>query len=167
VQEDFEPSDIFPQHFVDALLFMEEQPELDIIRFYAYFAYPVLKPVGKGFSEMIFRPWNLNHIKVYMYSDHPHLRRSSFLEKFGRYREGVSPDVAEYSMAISFLQKKGKGLFFNEFSSLFYQKNDNDEPSTVDRPHWRQSRNPLVLALREVYLKYRLVKIAWDIKFRK
>jgi len=167
VQEDFEPSGIFPGHFADALQFMEESRDLDIVRLYAYFPYPAMKPRGKGFSGMIYRWWNMNHIKVYMYSDHPHLRRSSFFEKFGRYREGIPPDATEYSMAVAFLQHKGKGLFYNDFTTLFYQKNEADEPSTIGRADWRQSRNPLVLLLREVYLKYRLLKVSWDIKFKR
>jgi len=167
VQEDFEPSGIFPQHFPDALAFMERDKGLDIIRFYAYFPYPLLRPYGKGFSEMIYRWWNLNHIKVYMYSDHPHLRRSSFPGKFGRYPEGVRPDLTEYRMALSFLRKKGRGLFYDAFTTLFYQKNENDEPSTVSRPGWRASRNPLVLLLRAVYLQFRLIKITRDIHFKR
>lgn len=165
VQEDFEPSDIFPAHFVDALQFMDEDKGLDIARFYAYFTYPTLKPYGKGFSEMKYSPLNLNHLKFYFYSDHPHLRRSNFLEKFGRYPEGIKGDLTEYRMAISFLQKKGRGLFYNEFTTLFYQKNSSDEPSTMSRAHWRQRTNILTLSLRALYLKYKLLKCTWDLKF--
>ncbi|MEO7531624.1 MAG: glycosyltransferase, partial [Sediminibacterium sp.] len=39
VQEDFEPSTEFPDHFADAVDFMQQRNELDIIRFYAYFKY--------------------------------------------------------------------------------------------------------------------------------
>lgn len=165
VQEDFEPSDIFPAHFADALQFMNEDKGLDIARFYAYFTYPTLKPYGKGFSEMVYSPFNLNHLKFYFYSDHPHLRRSNFLEKFGRYPEGIKGDLTEYKMAISFLQKKGRGLFYNEFTTLFYQKNSSDEPSTMSRAHWRQRKNIFTLSLRALYLKYKLLKCTWDLKF--
>ena len=165
VQEDFEPSDIFPEHFKDALQFMNEDKGLDIVRFYAYFIYPTLKPYGKGFSEMKYSALNLNHLKFYFYSDHPHLRRSNFLEKFGRYPEGIKGDLTEYKMAISFLQKKGRGLFYNKFTELFYQKNSNDEPSTMSRPNWRKRRNPVTLLMRVLYLKYKLVKCTWDLKF--
>ena len=84
VQEDFEPTEEFPLHFKDALSYMDQYPDMDIIRFYAYFNYPYRKPFGKGFSEMQFRsaPWFGNHLKFYFYSDHPHLRRSDFFRKF-------------------------------------------------------------------------------------
>jgi glycosyltransferase involved in cell wall biosynthesis len=81
VQEDFVPKSTFPVQFKDALSLMEQESDLDIIRFYAYFAYPYLEPYNKEFSRMVFKSWPLysNHLKFYNYSDHPHLRRSSFL----------------------------------------------------------------------------------------
>lgn len=168
VQEDFEPTSIFAVHFKDALQFMNEDGQLDIIRFYAYFKYPYLKPCGKGFSEMIFKPypWANNHLKFYVYSDHPHLRRSTFLEKFGRYPEGIKGDLTEYSMAVSFIQKKGRGLFFDNFTELFYQKNSPDEPSTMGRSNWRESKNIAALAARAVYLQFKLLKCTFDVLFR-
>jgi glycosyltransferase involved in cell wall biosynthesis len=54
VQEDFEPSPLFPLHLADAITLMKEHPDLDIIKFYAYFKYPYTRPFGKGFSEMVF-----------------------------------------------------------------------------------------------------------------
>lgn len=62
---------------------MNADHEIDFIRFYAYLKFPCLKPVSDGFSQMIF---NHSHFwegyrKFYVYSDHPHLRRSTFLEK--------------------------------------------------------------------------------------
>lgn len=167
VQEDFEPADIFPGHFRDALEFMKEDPALDIARFYAYFRYPKTVPYGKGFSEMIYSTLTRDHLKFYVYSDHPHLRRSSFLEKFGRYPEGIKGDLTEYTMAISFIQKKGKGLFYDEFTKLFYQKNSSDEPSTMERADWRQKKNPLVQGLRLLYLQYKLLKCTLDVYFMK
>lgn len=169
VQEDFEPSEIFPQHFEDALGFMEQDKALDIARFYAYFKYPYTKPYGKGFSEMVYKPypWANNHLKFYVYSDHPHLRRSSFFEKFGRYREGIKGDLTEYSMAISFIQKKGKGIFFDDFNKMFYQKNSSDEPSTMGRSSWRESKNILALAARAVYLQFKLLKCTRDVLFKR
>ncbi len=167
VQEDFQPSAIFPAHFEDALEFMRADSSLDIVRFYAYFVYPNLKPFKKGFSEMVFSFWDMNHIKFYAYSDHPHLRRSSFLQKFGKYPVGINVDLTEYAMAISFLQKKGKGLFFNEFTKLFYQINSSAEPSTMERPNWRLSKNPFIQLARWGYLRYRWVKNSLDLVFRK
>jgi len=165
VQEDFEPATIFPAHFVDAQQLMNENKELDIIRFYAYFRYPTLKPYSKGFSEMVFSYWNMNNIKFYVYSDHPHLRRNDFFEKFGRYKEGIKSDMTEYKMAISFLQKGGRGLFYNEFTQLFFQKNSSAEPSTVPREHWRQRKNIFIRFLRLLYLQYKVIKCTWDLKF--
>ncbi|MBA3828332.1 MAG: glycosyltransferase [Taibaiella sp.] len=164
VQEDFEPSEIFPTHFKDALQFMNEQANLDIVRFYAYFLYPKLRPYAKGFSEMVYSPWTQNHLKFYYYSDHPHLRRSNFLQKFGRYAEGMKGDITEYRMAIAFLQKKGKGLFYNDFRALFYQKNSLDEPSTMNRANWRESKSPMMMLVRAVYLRYKWLKCMWDLK---
>lgn len=167
VQEDFQPSEIFPEHFQDALTFMREDPKWDIVRFYAYFAYPTLKPFKKGYSEMVYRFWDMNHLKFYYYSDHPHLRRSTFLQKFGRYPEGIKGDLTEYKMAVSFLQKKGKGLFYNDFTQLFYQKNSSDEPSTMVRADWKLSKNPLVKLARLGYLRYRWLKNTLDLVFMK
>ncbi|UEG53833.1 glycosyltransferase [Mucilaginibacter daejeonensis] len=169
VQEDFEPKPAFIDHFRDALGYFEADPELDIARFYAYFAYPYTKPYGKGFVQMIFKPqlWASNHLKFYVYSDHPHLRRTSFFQKFGRYAEGVKGDITEYRMARSFIRNKGKGIFFERFNDLFYQKNSSDEPSTMDRAGWRESRNPLMLALRAVYLKVKLARWTYDVLYKK
>src|SRR5690606_11640057 len=133
VQEDFVPSALFPEHFQDALTIMEDRKDLDIIRFYAYSPYPYLKPYTKGYSEMLIKPWYTNYGKIYYYSDHPHLRRSDFLEKFGRYAEGIKGDRTEYRRCVSFIQNKGKGLFYNDFKSLFTQENSEDEPSTMKR----------------------------------
>lgn len=158
VQEDFLPTDIFPTHFQDALTFMREDTGLDIARFYSYFAYPQLIPFKKGFSKMVYSFWNLNHLKFYYYSDHPHLRRSNFLEKFGKYPEGYDINVTEAKMGIQFLRRKGRGIFFNEFSTLFEQRNTSHEPSTMDRPDWRLSPNPFVRLARFFYLRYRWLK---------
>lgn len=167
VQEDFEPTTIFPEHFIDALGFMNADTELDIVRFYAYFSYPKLRDYGKGFSEMLYSNLTPNHLKFYVYSDHPHLRRSNFLQKFGRYPEGIKGDLTEYTMAISFIQKKGKGIFYRDFTELFYQKNSSDEPSTMNRAGWRESKNPFVMVLRIVYLQYKLLKCTKDVLFMK
>ncbi|MES2332692.1 MAG: glycosyltransferase family 2 protein [Bacteroidota bacterium] len=167
VQEDFEPSTQFVEHFSDALHFMKERDDLDIIRFYAYFKYPYTKPYQKGFSEMVFRsaPWYLNHLKFHFYSDHPHLRRSDFFSKFGRYREGISGDKTEYSMSLSFIKHKAKGLFYDEFTTLFYQKNNADEPSTMGRAGWREGKNPLILFVRFCYLQMKFIKCTLDLLF--
>ncbi len=167
VQEDFTPKPAFALHFQDALQFIQSDEKLDIIRFYAYFAYPYLEPFQKGFSKMIFRWRTISHIKFYYYSDHPHLRRSSFLTKFGRYAEGIDINITEYKMAISFLKHRGKGLFFDQFNTLFDQHNTLAEPSTMNRSSWRQNQSALVLTARAFYLKYRLIKGHLDLLLAK
>ncbi|WP_461451378.1 glycosyltransferase family 2 protein [Mucilaginibacter sp.] len=160
VQEDFEPLEGFLTHFTDALGFMETDKELDLVRFYAYFKYPYTKPYGKGFSQMLFSisPFANNHIKFYVYSDHPHLRRSNFLEKFGRYQPHVNVDKSEFGLAISFIKNKGKAIIFDKFNTVFEQVNTSDEPSTANRAGWRESKNPFFLAVRAVYLQWKQLK---------
>lgn len=169
VQEDFEPKDAFLEHFKDAVTFMITDQSIDIIRFYAYFSYPYLKAYDKGYSEMLFKPGFLanNHLKFYVYSDHPHLRRSNFAQKFGRYPEGVKGDLTEFRMALAFVQKKGKGLFYNNFNDLFFQKNSSDEPSTMGRASWRESRSTAALAVRSAYLQFKLAKWTYEYFFKK
>lgn len=164
VQEDFEPLEGFLTHFTDALNFMETDKELDLVRFYAYFKYPYTKPYGKGFSQMLFNisPFANNHIKFYVYSDHPHLRRTTFFEKFGRYRANVNVDIAEFGMAIAFIKNKGKAIIFDKFNTVFEQVNTTDEPSTANRASWRESKNLFFLAVRAIYLQWKQAK--WTYK---
>lgn len=159
IQEDFEPTVAFPGHFSDALDIMRDEKNVDIIRFYAFFNYPMLEPYKKGFAKMVFSPWTLDYKKFQYYSDHPHLRRSSFTRKFGRYEEGINPEQAEYRMGISFLQKEGKGLFYTNYHELFSHGNTLEEPSTmqVTRKNWKRSNVLFITMMREVYrhLKFR------------
>ena len=165
IQEDFVPSALFPAHMADALQIMNEQSRIDYIRFWSFYRYPSLKPFGKGFSETYFNPFKFDHHIFFMYSDNPHLRRSNFLEKFGRYDEGIDGNVAEQNMSNRFIQRKGTGLFYNEYDTLFEHSNSDDEPSTFDRANWRQSKNPAFLVLRACYLKYKWLKCMWQVKF--
>lgn len=151
VQEDFEPAHDFVIHFKNGFDILKERKDIDIIRFYAYTKYPYLKPYKNGFSEMIFKIWYNGYVKFYYYSDHPHLRYSNFFQKFGRYTEGVKGDVTEYNMMISFLQNNGKGMFFNDYQGLFFQKNSESEPSTMQREYLSHSTNFFVTISREVY----------------
>lgn len=162
VQEDFEPDASFANHFFDAVQFLEEDPKLDLVRFYAYVKYPYLKPYQKGFSKMIIKPWFANYKKIYYYSDHPHLRRSNFLEKFGRYAEGLKGDKTEYKMCVSFIKNKGKGLFYDDYKALFTQINSSAEPSTMTRSSWTNSENPIIALVRDVY---RQLKYNFDLLF--
>jgi glycosyltransferase involved in cell wall biosynthesis len=151
VQEDFTPAEIFPASFEKCVNLLKEKPALDVIRFYAYFEYPYLKNPRDGFYEMDFKIWKPGYRKFYMYSDHPHLRRSNFFEKFGRYAEGEKGDVTEYNMMMSFLKNKGQAMFYKDFKGLFVQKNSEAEPSTMKRSNWRESENPIVAQLRHFY----------------
>lgn len=153
IQEDFIPQPAFAEKLQQGYDFMEADKSLDIVRFYAYFP-PLLRPYKAGFSEIYFtlNPFSKGgYVKFYAYSDHPHLRRSNFFEKFGRYREGIKPDRTEYRMMIAYLQKKGKGLFYNDHKALLEQYNPTEEPSTIRRGYWRNSENPVVHFAREIY----------------
>lgn len=151
VQEDFNPFPGYGKHLQDAVSIMDERKDMDIVRFYAYFKYPYLKPYRDGYSEMLFKIWYPGHRKFHCYSDHPHLRRSNFFEKFGRYREGLKGDRTEFLMALSFLKHGGKGMFYEDYKGLFDQINSSDEPSTMTRSDFRTSTNPLVSFVRTIY----------------
>lgn len=158
IQEDFIPKPVFPEKLADALSFMELDDTIDLVRFHAYFKYPYLKPYKNGFSEMAFKIWKPGYRKFFCYSDHPHLRRSDFFEKFGRYPEGLKGDPTEYKMMMSFLKNKGKSLYFDDPYGLFEHENSEEEPSTMKRNYWRESKNPFITLLRNGYrhLKYNL-----------
>ena len=160
VQEDFVVKDEFPSVFTDAVEILKSHSEIDIIRFYAYFKFPYTQKFGKGFSEMKFKvmPWFSDHLKFYLYSDHPHLRRSDLFQKFGRYPENLKGDDTEFTMALSFLKNKGRGLLYDHFTKVFDQVNTSIEPSTMKRSDWKQKNNLFILLLRRMYLPYRLLK---------
>jgi glycosyltransferase involved in cell wall biosynthesis len=162
VQEDFVPTSKFAGNFSNSLNIMKARQDIDLIRFYSYLKFPYLKEFENGFSEMYVKPWplQLDYTKIYAYSDHPHLRRSNFLEKFGRYSEGIKGDKTEYNMCVSFIRNKGKGLFFNDYQTMFNQINSEDEPSTMKRSSWTQTRNPVITFIRNMY---RQAKYNFDI----
>jgi len=162
VQEDFDPFSGYAERLTDALGIMDERADIDLVRFYAYFKYPYLKPFRKGFSEMNFKIWYPGYKKFHVYSDHPHLRRTSFFEKFGRYAEGIKGDRTEFLMNLSFIKKKGKAMFYEDFKGVFDQINSSDEPSTMTRSDVRQSNNPFIVFARAVY---RNVKHTWEVLF--
>lgn len=151
VQEDFTPAPVFPASFTDALAIMHRRPELDVVRFYAYFEYPYLKNPENGYYDMDFKIWKPGYRKFYAYSDHPHLRRSNFFGRFGRYAEGEKGDVTEYRMMMSFLKNRGKAMFYKDFQGLFFQKNSESEPSTMKRNVWRESDQFILTGLRHLY----------------
>lgn len=162
VQEDFIPKIQFPEIFHKALKIIEDDSKIDIIRFYAYFKYPYLSHYDTDFGLMNFHsePWYFNHLKFHFYSDHPHLKRSKFYEKFGWYKEGAKGDDTEYSMSISFLKNHAKGLFYKNFNELFDQYNSSQEPSTMlkERADWKLSPNLFIRGLRFLYLIIKFLK---------
>lgn len=160
VQEDFFPLPTFKTHFKNGYDIMEESKDIDTVRFYSYLNYPNLKPYKFGFSEMVFDKWSFDLDKVPLYSDHPHLRRSNFMKKFGRYPENKNPEKTEYDMMISFLRNNGRGMLFQDYKAIFGQGNSAAEPSTVNRKFWRNTDNMLirvfVQAYRHLLFNYRL-----------
>jgi glycosyltransferase involved in cell wall biosynthesis len=164
VQEDFFPLAAFDEHFKRGLELLEENKNIDTVRFYSYLNYPNLKPYKYGFAEMIFDPLSGNIDKIPLYSDHPHLRRSNFMEKFGRYPENKNPEKTEYDMMISFLKKKGRGLLFADYKAVFDQGNSNAEPSTMDRKFWRYTNN---FFLKKALYIYRLTKFNYCLYLKK
>lgn len=160
VQEDFEPQPLFPSKLKISLGFLDDNPGLDLVRFWSYYRYPYLKPFSDGFSEMYLKPFSSDYSKIYCYGDTPHLRRSTFLKKFGRYKEGISGDRTEYKMCISFIQNQGKGLFYDDCRTLFFHENSEDEPSTMKRVSWRHGNNLFLKILRSLY---RQIKYNYDI----
>jgi hypothetical protein len=62
------------------------------------------------------------------------LRRSTFLDKFGRYNEerALNIEQVEFKMAIAFLKRKGKVIFYEDYNGVFDQVNTL-EPSTMVR----------------------------------
>jgi glycosyltransferase involved in cell wall biosynthesis len=155
VQEDFTLADDFVTHFSNAMEIIRERKDIDVIRFFAYFRYPYLKKYKHGFSEMQFSLFRPGYKKFYYYSDAAHLRRSNFFEKYGRYAEGLSGDVTEYRMMMSFLKKKGKAMFYEDHMSLFLHENSAFEPSTMKRNYWRESDNILIHLLRLAYRHFK------------
>ncbi|WP_295772653.1 glycosyltransferase family 2 protein [uncultured Mucilaginibacter sp.] len=159
VQEDFEPTPDFAPNFKNAIKLMDEE-EWDLIRFYTFpwAPFPYLKDYKFGYAKMLFKPglWHLNHLKFRLYSDHPHLRRSNFFEKFGRYVEGQRGDPTEYTMCMNFLIKGGKALLFNG-PDLFLHEHGAIEPNTMVRSKWKLSNSLIIKMARSLYLKGKVI----------
>lgn len=151
IQEDFIPLENFTKHLKDGYSLLIERKDFDMVRFYAYDKYPYLKEYKHGFSEMLFKWWYPGLNKFAYYSDHPHLKRSTFAQKFGRYLEGTSGDKTEFSMMMSFIKRGGKSFFFDEHKSVLEQVNSTAEPSTMTRNVWRNSNNFFVRQTRTIY----------------
>jgi len=151
VQEDFIPLPGCDEPIGTALNILESNKDIDTVRFYSYLDYTQKKEYNKDFSEMIFNHLSCNLDKFPMYSDHPHLRRSSFFNKFGAYSEMKNPEKTEFDMMISYLQNKGRGLLYNNFKTVFEQINTVSEPSTMQRTSLRDSNNIFIRAAKYIY----------------
>ncbi|MCZ4223005.1 glycosyltransferase family 2 protein [Pedobacter rhodius] len=151
IQEDFIPLENFAKHLKDGYALLKEREDFDMVRFYAYNKYPYLKYYKDGFSEMLFKWWYPGLDKFAYYSDHPHLKRSNFAQKFGRYLEGTSGDKTEFTMMMSFIKRGGKAFFYDEHKSVLEQVNSSSEPSTMTRNVWRNSDNFFVSQIRTIY----------------
>lgn len=152
VQEDFVPSEVFPIKFQHSLEIMQERPDIDIARYWAYWKYPYLKSIRNGFSEMDFSLFKMGYKKFYVYSDASHLRRSNFPTKFGKFLENLPSDRAEYLMMMSFIRKHGKAIYNDNYNDMFDHRNSEDEPSTVERDFISYSEgNPLITIIRNLY----------------
>ena len=168
IQEDFVPTEAFIQKLQNAKEYLESDAGLDMVRFYAYTKYPNLVPVQHGFSEMQFSQayfWE-GYQKFYLYSDHPHIRRSNFFEKFGRYQEGLNPERTEYRMMMQVLKVGAKVFFYNDHQSLFIQENTAEEPSTFKRNFWRNNDTIFINGLRHMYRYLRFNFDLLHLKFK-
>ncbi|MDX3915430.1 MULTISPECIES: glycosyltransferase family 2 protein [Olivibacter] len=164
VQEDFIPMPLFIERLGMALHHMERDQKIDLVRFYSYIPFPYSRPYDEHFSKLLFKSFGIKYNKLHMYSDHPHLRRSNFFEKFGRYKEGIKGDVTEYNMCLSVIQNKGEVLFHRDYRALFKQVNTSDEPSTMIRNKLRYSNFFLLKWGRDLF---RQIKFNYDIHFKR
>ena len=162
IQEDFVPKAAFITALKDGLEIMKSEGQWDIVRFYSFpwSPYPYLKPYQKGFSKMIFSlwPWYTNHLKFHVYSDHPHLKRAGFTEKFGRYFEAPNGDVTEMKMCRSFLKNEGRALYYKNYKELFEHDNPEDEPGLFRPDKVKTKTYADIKPLYWAYLKYKLMK---------
>ena len=168
IQEDFVPQLKLIEKLKIAQQFLNDDDNLDFIRFYAYTHFPYLKSFKDGFSLMQFRHLKIweTYRKFYLYSDHPHLRRSTFLEKYGRYCEGKKPERTEYYMMLQVLSTGAKAYFYEDFKSLLEQENSLAEPSTVKRNFWRENQGFLIAIFRHIYryLRFNFELIIFKLK---
>ncbi|MES2457714.1 MAG: glycosyltransferase [Bacteroidota bacterium] len=162
IQEDFVPKPAFKAALIDGLEIIKSEPKWDLVRFYAFpwAPFPYRKPYKKGFSELIFSlsPFYTNHNKFYVYADHPHIKRKTFPEKFGRYVETLSGDVTEMAMCRSFLKNQGEALYFDRFEDLFEHDNPEDEPGQFRPDYEKRKKFSDIKPLYKLYLKFKVLK---------
>lgn len=162
VQEDFVPEPSLKNALEEGVKMMQENENWDLIRFYAFpwAPYPYRQSFRKGFSELKFSlsPAYNSHLKFFMYSDHPHLKRQNFARKFGPYREGVSGDRTEQGMCRSFLKNNGKALYYEDHQQLFAHENSADEPAQDRSQGSISQRMKRFEPVYSLYLQYRLIR---------
>lgn len=163
LQEDFVPTPKCPQNLQHALNMLITYPYFDYIRLWSKFRYPVLLPFYMGFSETVYNKWSMNPLKYLLYTNEPQLRRSNFFDRFGKYQEGIVSDESEYRMSISFIQKKGKGLFYEDYLTLFTCENEGKQD-------WKNLQPEGNLFVRLIYwfrLHYKWIKCTNDQPYTK
>lgn len=162
IQEDFVPGKALPAALEKGHQLLHTDPQWDLVRFYAFpwAQFPYQRKFKDGFNELLFRisPLYNSHLKFFVYSDHPHLKRKDFTEKFGPYMENVKGDVTEQTMCRNFLKNNGKALFFEENQTLFEHENTEEEPA------YQRNKGSLTTKLKSfkpiywTYLQFRLIK---------
>jgi glycosyltransferase involved in cell wall biosynthesis len=160
VQEDFEVTRLFKTTMPEALALMEQDKGLDLVRFFAHYRYPYLRPYSGDFEKVAIPLLALDYTKIYSYSDTPHLKRVGFEKKFGAYREDLKADRMEYRMCVSFIVNKGRCVITKHYASLFIHNNLATEPSTATRPPRQSSKDFLIQIIR---FWYRQLKYNWDL----
>lgn len=169
IQEDFVPKAIFGSVLRKGLDIMKHEDTWDLVRFYSFpwSPFPYLQPYRDGFYKMVFSlsPWYLSHLKFHVYSDHPHLKRRTFPDKFGRYLETQNGDVTEMNMCRTFLKKKGKSLYYRDFNDLFEHDNPEEEPGLFRPDKVKTKKYAEIAPLYWIYLKYKLIKDTFSFVF--
>lgn len=160
VQEDFEIDAKFLPILTESLAIMKKDEGLDLVRFFAHFRYPYLKPYNGGFEEVAIPSLATDYHKIYAYSDTPHLKRATFEQKFGAYREDIGSDRMEYRMCISFIVNHGRCIISKHFKTLFLHDNLVAEPSTAIRPP-RQHSKAVLIAIARFW--FRQLRYNWDL----
>lgn len=140
VQEDFLPTEKFVEGFLKAQTYMEDDISIDMVKFWCWHSYPYLRGYkdSEDYKLANFKVFAIDPYRFFLYGDPPHLRRSNFFEKFGRYTEGIPAPKTEKAMAMSFLQKGGRALW-HESRDMFIHENSEDEPSTQNYKGLKQS----------------------------
>ncbi len=155
VQEDFLPEEKFTEILNESVALLDRDKDLDLVRYFANFEFPYFRPFNAHFNQLFAPTFGRDYHKIYVYSDNPHLRRSSFLQKFGRYRENIPGDRTEYYMCISFIRRKGKAILYQQIHGLFTHVNFPAEPSTMSRKGWRYRGGPLLDLAKRIYRQIR------------